>query len=145
MNSRLYTLALRKVGFAPIIMTDFELKLAALRGQHLSLVNRENEVSTSNGVWTRYKYPVLTADHAPLYWRYDLNPETNPYLLERFGINGTFNAGAIKFNGKYTLIARVEGNDRKSFFAVAQSDSPVDGFRFVGKPVVLEGEDATNV
>lgn len=126
-------------------MTEFDLKLSTLRGLHMSLMNRVNEPASTNGVWTRYKYPVVTADHAPLYWRYDLNPDTNPHLLERFGINGTFNAGAIKFNGRYTLIVRVEGKDRKSFFAVAQSDSPVDGFRFVGKPIVIEGEDATNV
>jgi len=126
-------------------INEFHCLLNALREEHVTLVERKNSTSTSNGVWTRYKYPVLTAEHAPLFWRYDLNPETNPYLLERFGINGVFNAGAIKFNGKYTMIARVEGNDRKSFFAVAQSDSPVDGFRFTGRPVIIPGEDATNV
>lgn len=126
-------------------MSDFQNKLRELRDEHVALVERKNEPSTSNGVWTRYRYPVLTAEHAPLFWKYDLNPDTNPFLLERFGINGVFNSGAIKFNGKYTMVARVEGNDRKSFFAVAQSDSPVDGFRFVGKPVVIPGEDATNV
>jgi len=90
----------------------------------------------------------VTAEHAPLFWRYDLNPETNPLLIERFGINGAFNAGAIKWQGKYTLLVRVEGNDRKSFFAVAQSDSPVDGFRFAGKPIVIPqipSAEATNV
>lgn len=126
-------------------MSDFNSKITALRASFQELVCRKNEPASTNGVWTRYKYPVLTAEHAPLYWRYDLNPSTNPLLLERFGINGVFNSGAIKYNGKYTLVARVEGNDRKSFFAVAQSDSPVDGFHFTGKPVVIPGEDATNV
>lgn len=129
-------------------MFDYQETLLKLRKQHSDLISKKNEPSWSNGVWTRYKNPVLTADHAPLFWRYDLNPETNPLLLERFGINGAFNSGAIKWQGKYTLLVRVEGNDRKSFFAVAQSDSPVEGFRFTGKPIVLPqiaGEEATNV
>lgn len=129
-------------------MTEFEKTLSKMRTQHVELISKKNERSWSNGIWTRFKNPVLTAEHAPLFWRYDLNPETNPLLLERFGINGAFNAGAIKWQGKYTLLVRVEGNDRKSFFAVAQSDSPVDGFRFTGKPIVIPqipGEEATNV
>lgn len=129
-------------------MFDFEKTLCDVRRRHAALISLKNEPSWTNGVWTRYKNPVLTADHAPLFWRYDLNPETNPLLLERFGINGAFNAGAIKWQGKYTLVVRVEGNDRKSFFAVAQSDSPVDGFRFTGKPIVipsLAGTSNTNV
>ena len=129
-------------------MFDFEKALCDVRRKHAALISLKNEPSWTNGVWTRYKNPVLTADHAPLFWRYDLNPETNPLLLERFGINGAFNAGAIKWQGKYTLVVRVEGNDRKSFFAVAQSDSPVDGFRFTGKPIVIPahaGSSYTNV
>lgn len=129
-------------------MLHFEKTLSDMRMRHEQLISQKNEPSWSNGVWTRYKNPVLTGDHAPLYWRYDLNPETNPALLERFGINGTFNAGAIMWQGKYTLLVRVEGNDRKSFFAVAQSDSPVDGFRFTGKPIALPqipGTESTNV
>lgn len=118
-------------------MFDFESSLSAMRKQHADLISRSNVPSWSNGVWTRYQNPVLTAEHAPLFWRYDLNPATNPMLLERFGINATLNAGAILWQGKYTLVVRVEGNDRKSFFAVAQSDSPVEGFRFTGKPIVL--------
>ncbi|MDR1558302.1 MAG: glycosidase [Clostridiales bacterium] len=90
-----------------------------------------------NGIFTRWKNPVLTREHTPIIWKYDLNPETNPYFMERLGINGVFNSGAIKFNGRYCLMARVEGNDRKSFFAVAESDSPVDNFRFRSKPVEL--------
>lgn len=126
-------------------MSEFENRCAALRKSHNELINHKNEPSSSNGVWTRYRYPVVTAEHTPLFWRYDLNPATNPYFEERFGINGAFNAGAIKFQGKYVMVVRVEGNDRKSFFAVAESDSPVDGFRFTGRPVTIPGETATNV
>ena len=124
---------------------DFNERLQGLRKEHAALVNRKNEPLSSNGVWTRYENPVLTADHAPLYWRYDLNPQTNPHLLERFGINGAFNAGAIKVNGKYTMVVRVEGNDRKSFFALAQSDNGIEGFKFLPYPIVLESLGETNV
>ena len=88
---------------------DFNERLKKLRDEHALLIGRKNEAGSSNGVWTRYRYPVLTAGHTPLYWRYDLNPQTNPLLLERFGVNGTFNAGAIKVDGKYTMVVRVEG------------------------------------
>lgn len=124
---------------------DYHSRLDSLREQHSQLIGKVNIQSSSNGIWTRYQYPVLTAEHAPLYWRYDLNPETNPLLLERFGINGVFNAGAIKIDGKYTMVARVEGNDRKSFFAIAQSDSPVDGFRFLPYPIDIGNFGETNV
>lgn len=124
---------------------DYHSRLDSLREQHSQLIAKVNIQSSSNGVWTRYQYPVLTAEHTPLYWRYDLNPETNPLLLERFGINGVFNAGAIKIDGKYTMVARVEGNDRKSFFAIAQSDSPVDGFRFLPYPIDIGNLGETNV
>ena len=80
---------------------------------------------------------MLTREHAPVLWRYDLNPETNPYFMERLGVNAVFNAGAIKLNGRYYLAARVEGNDRKSFFAVTESESPVEGFRFWDYPLRL--------
>lgn len=112
------------------------------------LIARRNEKSDFyNGIFDRYKYPVLTRAHAPLIWRYDLNPETNPHFMERLGINAVLNAGAIELNGKFYLVARVEGNDRKSFFAVAESDSPVDGFRFWDYPVILPDTcpDETNV
>lgn len=103
------------------------------------LLTRPNAVDDSfyNGVYDRWVNPVLTREMIPLTWRYDLNPQTNPYFMERLGINAAFNAGAIELEGKYYLVARVEGNDRKSFFAVAESDSPVDGFRFWEKPVEL--------
>ena len=103
------------------------------------LINRKNEIDPDfyNGIYDRYKYPVLTREHAPLIWQYDLNPETNPYFMKRLGINAVLNSGAIELNGKYYLVARVEGDDRKSFFAVAESDSPVDGFRFWDYPILL--------
>lgn len=123
----------------------FEDSLATLRKEHSILLQRKNTKSTSNGVWTRYANPILTASHTPLFWRYDLKPESNPYLLERFGINSTFNSGAIKLGNKYFLVVRVEGNDRKSFFAIAESDNGVDNFRFWHKPITIPGETATNV
>lgn len=90
-----------------------------------------------NGVYTRWKYPVLTREMVPLHWRYDLDPETNPHFMERLGVNAVFNAGAIELKGRYCLVVRVEGNDRKSFFAVAESKSGVDGFRFWDYPIEL--------
>ena len=104
------------------------------------LLSRKNEVDTTfyNGLFERYKYPVLTREHAPIIWRYDLNKETNPYFMERIGINAVMNSGAIELNGKYYLVARVEGDDRKSFFAVAESDNGIDGFRFWDYPILLE-------
>ena len=103
------------------------------------ILNRKNNIATTfyNGIFSRYENPVLTRDSVPLFWRYDLNAETNPNFMERLGINAVFNAGAIELNGKFYIVARVEGADRKSFFAVAESDSPVDGFRFHDYPVQL--------
>lgn len=95
------------------------------------LIARKNSKSDFyNGIYDRYVNPVLTREMIPVHWRYDLNPETNPYFMERLGVNAVFNSGAIYLNGKYYLIARIEGNDRKSFFGVAESDNGVDGFRF---------------
>ncbi len=121
----------------------FFKRLEELEKQYNEVVYRDNEeIKESNGVYHRYKYPVLTAKHAPLQWRYDLNYNSNPLLIERFGINAVMNAGAIKFNGKYCLVARVEGIDRKSFFAVAQSDNGVDNFTFWDYPVMMpEGDE----
>ncbi len=108
------------------------------RERQEALLSRKNRPADFyNGVFTRWEYPVLTRDHAPLHWRYDLDPETNPLFLERLGVNAAFNAGAIELDGKFYLVARVEGNDRKSFFAVAESESGVDGFRFWDYPVEL--------
>lgn len=102
------------------------------------LIARKNRKSDFyNGVFDRYEDPVLTRDHAPVEWKYDLNPETNPYFMERLGINAVMNSGAIELNGKFYLVARVEGADRKSFFAVAESETGIDGFRFWDEPVLL--------
>ena len=101
-----------------------------------TLIKKKNAVDPTyyNGIYERYVNPVLTRDHIPPFWIYDPNPATNPYMMQRMGINAVFNSGAILLDGKYTLIARVEGNDRKSFFAIAQSDSGTEGFRFWNYP-----------
>lgn len=102
------------------------------------LISRKNVKSEIyNGIYDRYEYPVLTREHIPLHWKYDLNPETNPYFMERLGVNAVMNSGAIALNGKYYLVARIEGNDRKSFFGVAESDNGIDGFRFWDYPILL--------
>ena len=106
--------------------SEFKNRLNFLQEQQIQLLQKPNEVvSGGNGVFSRYKNPVLTAAHAPLNWRYDFNQATNPFLLERFGINATLNAGAIKWKDKYVLVVRVEGTDRKSFFAVAENSGSV--------------------
>jgi 4-O-beta-D-mannosyl-D-glucose phosphorylase len=128
--------------------TAFDKRLTQLTEAHEELLNRKNaKVQFGNGVYDRYAFPVLTASHAPLFWRYDLDRSTNPYLMERFGINAAFNAGAIKLNNKYYLVARVEGADRKSFFSVAESPNGIDNFRFWDYPVQLPhtNEPDTNV
>lgn len=127
---------------------NFEKRLQALQQTYDQLIKRPNEINEpGNGVYERYQHPVLTGQHAPLLWRYDLNEETNPYLMERFGINAVMNAGAIKFNGKYIVVARVEGIERKSFFAVAESDNGIDNFHFWNRPVTMPetGNPSTNI
>ena len=129
-------------------MSLFNDKVAKLLAGHEALLMRKNEpVEEGNGVITRYRYPVLTAAHTPVFWRYDLNEETNPFLMERIGMNATLNAGAIKWDGKYLMLVRVEGADRKSFFAVAESPNGIDNFRFWEYPVTLPEDvvPATNV
>lgn len=104
-----------------------------------ALITRKNKIDENfyNGIYDRYEYPVLTREHIPLTWQYDLNPETNPYFMKRLGVNAVMNSGAIELNGKYYLVARIEGDDRKSFFGVAESDNGVDGFRFWDYPILL--------
>ena len=112
------------------------------------LLERKNKKTDFyNGIYDRYEYPVLTREMIPLTWRYDLNPETNPYFIERLGVNAVMNSGAIYLNGKYYLVARIEGNDRKSFFGVAESDNGIDGFRFWDYPILLDDvcPEETNV
>ena len=110
-----------------------------LQARYESLIGRANPVDESfyNGIYQRYQHPVLTRDHIPPFWMYDADPAANPFMMQRLGVNAVFNSGAILLDGKFTLVARVEGSDRKSFFAVAQSDSGVDGFRFWDEPVLL--------
>ncbi len=116
----------------------FRKKVQELFRRHERLVTRKNvKAKEGNGVYDRYLYPVLTADHAPLFWRYDFDHKTNPYLLERMGVNATFNAGAMQFEDKFLVLARVEGADRKSFLAVAESPNGVDNFRFWDYPILM--------
>lgn len=125
----------------------FQNRLRFLQGVHSELLQKKNSEKRSiNGIYNRFELPVLTPQHTPLEWRFDLDPETNPFLLERFGINATFNSGAIKFNGKYLLSVRVEGKDRKSFFAIAESENGIDHFTFWDHPVVMPSKkDETNL
>ena len=118
-----------------------------LREAYASLLSKKNEAISYNGIYSRYQNPVLTAAHIPLNWIYDFNPQTNPYLMQRFGINAVFNAGAIKWNDKYVLVARVEGYDRKSFFAIAESDNGIDAFEFWDTPILMPetSEPDTNI
>ena len=114
-------------------------KYYELKEEQEKLLSRKNKVDESfyNGIYDRYVYPVLTREHAPIIWQYDLDKRTNPFFEERLGINCVFNSGAIYLNGKFYLVARVEGNDRKSFFAVAESDNGIDNFRFWDYPILL--------
>ncbi len=113
-------------------------KIEALFQKHHSLITRKNvPIEPGNGIFTRYQYPVVTADHAPIFWRYDLDPDTNPFLMQRQGINAAFNAGAMEFNGKICMVVRVEGYDRKSFFAIAESETGIDGFKFWDYPLTM--------
>lgn len=126
---------------------NFDQRKQFVTERYESLLSRKNEPIEGNGVYRRYKNPVITADMAPLTWRYDFDPATNPYFMERIGVNATLNSGAMKWNGKYLMVVRVEGVDRKSFFAVAESPNGVDNFRFWERPITLPDTDdpATNV
>lgn len=126
----------------------FKHRLEALTSEYGRLIERRNvAVEDNNGIFTRYEYPVLTAAHTPVFWRYDLNEQTNPYLMERIGMNAVMNSGAIKWKDKYLLVVRVEGADRKSFFAIAESPNGVDHFRFWDYPVTMPEDEvpATNI
>ncbi len=128
-------------------MKDYDERLKWLRDCHEALLAKPNIPIEGNGVYERYENPVVTAEHTPLEWRYDLDRERNPYLMERFGIHAAFNSGAIKWNGRYLLVVRVEAADRKSFFAVAESPDGVSNFRFWPRPITMPeyGEPATNI
>ena len=138
---------------------NFQQKSTALRARHEELLTRKNTPKTGgNGIYDKYVYPIITAEHTPLEWRYDFCEKDNPYLMQRIMVNATLNSGAIKWNGKYLLVVRVEGADRKSFFAVAESPNGIDNFRFWDEPItmpeaplmspdgkVIGTDDATNI
>ena len=129
-------------------MTDFNERLKALRQHHEDLLSRPNEpLPWGNGIYEKYKYPILTAEHTPLEWRYDFSEQDNPYLMQRIMMNAVLNSGAIKLDGRYLLVCRVEGADRKSFFAVAESPNGIDQWRFWEEPVTMPeaAVPATNV
>jgi 4-O-beta-D-mannosyl-D-glucose phosphorylase len=125
---------------------EFRKKVQRLLAKHERLILRKNRKSReTNGVFQRYIYPALTAEHAPIFWRYDLSYERNPLLLERMGVNATFNAGAIEYGRRILLMVRVEGADRKSFFAIAESPNGVDRFRFWEYPVIMPETERPDV
>ena len=129
-------------------MSEFEQKVAALRKHHEELLAKKNEpLEWGNGIYEKYKNPVVTAEHVPLEWKYDFDEHDNPYLMQRIMCNATLNAGAIKWQGKYCLVVRVEGADRKSYFAVAESPNGIDNFRFWDEPITMPDDvvPATNV
>ncbi|MCF8226403.1 MAG: glycosidase [Bacteroidales bacterium] len=125
---------------------EFQKRLKELQKKHDKLINKRNKkVVPGNGIFHRYKRPILTADHTPLFWRYDLNYKTNPCLMERIGVNATMNSGAIMLNGKFYLVVRVEGNDRKSFFAIAESKNGTDRWKFWDFPIDMPQTDEPDV
>lgn len=120
----------------------FEERLRLIQSEQHKLLSRHNvKIEPGNGIYERYQFPALTAAHAPVFWQYDLNPDTNPFFMKRFGINAVFNAGAIKWSGKYLVVARVESYDRKSFFAVAESTNGIDQFKFWDHPLHMPKTD----
>ena len=126
----------------------FKERILKLRQHHEELLALKNEPqSWGNGIYEKYQHPILTAEHIPLEWRYDFSERDNPYLMQRIMMNAVFNAGAIKLNGRYLLVCRVEGADRKSFFAVAESPNGIDRFRFWDEPVTMPEDiiPATNI
>ena len=119
-------------------METFQKRITRIRKEHEALLQRPNsKVEEAHGIYNRYQFPVLTAAHAPIEWRFDLNPASNPFCMERIMVNAAFNAGAMKWNGKYLVAVRVEGSDRKSFFAIAESPNGVDHFRFWERPITM--------
>lgn len=126
----------------------FEYRKTLIESRYEEFVRRPNIAIEGNGIYTRYEHPVLTAEMVPPFWKYDYDPERNPYFMERIGVNATLNSGAMKLNGKYVLVVRVEGMDRKSFFAVAESPNGIDNFRFRERPITmpdLDGNITTNI
>lgn len=127
---------------------EFNKRYQRVKEQHELLIGKNNKsIFSFNGIYNRYENPILTRYHIPLNWQFDFNPQTNPFFMERIGYNAVFNAGAIKINGKYLLVARVEGNDRKSFFAIAESPNGIDNFKFWDNPITIPQTESfdTNV
>jgi 4-O-beta-D-mannosyl-D-glucose phosphorylase len=125
---------------------NFAERFTAIHGRYEELIRRPNEkIPFGNGVVSRYKFPVLTSEHIPPFWRYDLDVKSNPYLMERFGFNAIFNAGALYWDNKFLVVARVEGKDRKSFFAIAESENGIDNFRFWDYPILLPETDDPDI
>jgi len=127
---------------------NYQEKVQALRQRHEALLQRKNQtVEGGNGIYEKYVYPILTAEHTPLEWRYDFNEKDNPFLMQRIMMNAVLNAGAIKLDGRYLLVCRVEGADRKSFFAVAESPNGIDQWRFWEEPITMPDTEspATNI
>ena len=128
--------------------TTFEQKVKAVREHHEKLLSRKNiRKEWGNGIYDKYEYPILTAEHTPLEWRYDFDEHDNPYFMQRIMMNAALNSGAIKLDGRYLLVVRVEGADRKSFFAVAESPNGIDNFRFWDEPITMPEDviPATNI
>ncbi|MCM1483329.1 MAG: glycosidase [Muribaculaceae bacterium] len=128
-------------------MTEFEFRKAMIESRYEELIRRVNSPVEGNGIYSRYRYPIITAETVPPTWKYDYNPATNPYFMERIGVNATLNSGAIKLDGRYLLVVRVEGMDRKSYFAVAESPDGINNFRFWDRPITMPETDVltTNV
>jgi hypothetical protein len=119
-------------------MDNYTKRFERVKLNHEDLLNKKNEQEDfGNGIFDRYKNPILTAQHAPLIWRYDFDPAANPFMMERIGVNAVLNSGAMKWNGKYLIVVRVEGMDRKSFFAIAESPNGIDNFRFWDEPITI--------
>ena len=128
--------------------TEFENRVAAVRARHEELLVRPNvKKEWGNGIYDRYVYPIITAEHTPLEWRYDFSEKDNPFFMQRIMMNATLNSVAIKIDGRYLLVVRVEGADRKSFFAVAESPNGIDNFRFWDEPITMPEDvvPATNI
>ena len=138
----------RKAAPAPAAQRAFTTRVKQVRAAHETFLKRKNPVDAiwDNGVFERFKYPVVTDRHVPMEWRYDFNPVSNPFFMERLGINATLNPGAFFWKGKVHLVVRTEGYDRKSFFSIAESPNGVDNFRFWDEPIDLpEIAPETNV
>lgn len=125
----------------------FETRKKAVIDAYEKFISRKNTPIEGNGVYNRYEHPIITAESIPPFWKYDFNPATNPWFMERIGVNATLNAGAMKWQGKYIVMVRVEGSDRKSFFAIAESPNGIDNFRFWERPVTMPDDivPATNI